>query len=183
MNKKQYRLMLQKSAKCDIILGTHNIAAEGLDIPDLNTLVFATPMVEIEQAVGRILRKFHKDINPMIIDMVDNFANFRKQGNSRDKYYESEDYTIDIQNFILGTPDYSKISKFLDNTEIKKPEKKMEQEQIDFKGKCMLDDDEPVKKTIKKSVKKSVKEPTEKCLIVKKTIKKSVKEPTGKCLL
>jgi len=68
MSRQTHRALLAESAKCDVVLGIDTIAKEGLDIPDLNTLIFATPAgIEVEQPVGRILRKFHKDLNPMII--------------------------------------------------------------------------------------------------------------------
>jgi superfamily II DNA or RNA helicase len=97
MNKKQYKKMLAESAKCDIVLGTHQMASEALDIPDLNTLLFATPANEVEQAVGRILRRYHKDINPLVIDIVDKFGNFVKHFSNREKLYKFEKYAVDTK--------------------------------------------------------------------------------------
>jgi len=92
-NKKDHKILLENSAKCDIILGTHQLASEGLDIPDLNTEIIATPRSDVEQAVGRILRKFHKVV-PLVIDLVDDCGNFKSQSTNRNKLYKSEDYTI-----------------------------------------------------------------------------------------
>jgi hypothetical protein len=50
--------------------------------------------VEIEQPAGRILRKYHKDINPMIIDIVDNTGNFPNHSRERNKWFAEEDYII-----------------------------------------------------------------------------------------
>ena len=95
-NKLKHKKMLEDSSKCDVVLGTVAIAAEALDIATLNTEIMATPFADIEQAVGRILRKFHT-INPMIIDFVDKCGNFQNQGRTRLKYYKSEGYiTSDI---------------------------------------------------------------------------------------
>jgi superfamily II DNA or RNA helicase len=95
MNKKAHRALLAESAKCDVVLGIDTIAKEGLDIPDLNTLIFATPSgMDVEQPVGRILRKFHKDINPMVIDLVDNTGNYIKHSKERDKWYKEENYVV-----------------------------------------------------------------------------------------
>jgi len=91
-NKKQHREMLEKSAKCDVILGTFHITSEGLDIPDLDTLFLATPANEMEQAVGRILRKYHETRNPWVIDLIDRTGNFPKQGKYRLGYYLDEGY-------------------------------------------------------------------------------------------
>jgi superfamily II DNA or RNA helicase len=93
-NKSKHKLMLAKSATCDVILGTYHIASEGLDIPDLNTLILATPSTDIEQSVGRILRKYH-EIHPVIIDLVDHFGNFKKHFAIRKKLYNAEEYVIE----------------------------------------------------------------------------------------
>ena len=39
-----------------VILATYAFASEGLDIPQLNTCVMASPRVDVKQSVGRILR-------------------------------------------------------------------------------------------------------------------------------
>ena len=91
-NKAVHKAMLEKTSKCDVILGTHNIASEGLDIPDLNTEIIASPMSDVEQAIGRILRKFHK-LNPIVVDIIDHCGNFVKQGKTRLKLYHSEGYS------------------------------------------------------------------------------------------
>jgi hypothetical protein len=77
------------------VLGIDVIAKEGLDIPDLNTLIFATPAgMEIEQPVGRILRKFHKTLSPLVFDLVDNTGNYVKHSSERDKWYTDEGYIL-----------------------------------------------------------------------------------------
>lgn len=101
MNKKAYKKMLEESAKCDIVLGTCQLAQEGLDIPTLNTLLFATPMTDVIQAVGRILRKYHKDINPMVVDIVDKCGNFPKHSGIRRKFYKDEGYVIEKEKILL----------------------------------------------------------------------------------
>src|SRR3990167_7967692 len=91
MTRQAHRALLAESAKCDVVLGIDAIAKEGLDIPDMNTLIFATPGgVDVEQPVGRILRKFHKTMNPMVIDLVDNTGNYVKHSRERDTWYHEE---------------------------------------------------------------------------------------------
>jgi superfamily II DNA or RNA helicase len=51
------------------------MAAEALDIPDLNTLFMVTSRREVEQAVGRILRKINPNIRPLIYDFTYSIAN------------------------------------------------------------------------------------------------------------
>jgi superfamily II DNA or RNA helicase len=124
-NKKEYKRLLEESAKCDVVLGTHHIAQEGLDIPAINTEIMATPSAEVEQAVGRILRRFHEKVNPMVIDLVDGFANFPNQARTRAKFYKSEDY--EIQNLPLpigddfkeAQPFLSEIAEYIADTEFK----------------------------------------------------------------
>ena len=88
--------MKQKDLKISetkqILIATYSMAAEGLDIKTLTTLVFATPKTDIEQAVGRILRV--KDNNPLVIDIVDKHDLFKKQWLKRRLYYHKNGYTI-----------------------------------------------------------------------------------------
>ena len=85
--------LLDESEKCDIILSTFNMASEALDIPDLNTLILSSPKSNIEQSVGRILRKKH-NIKPLVIDIKDCFIPFDKQYNKRKKFYNKNKYKI-----------------------------------------------------------------------------------------
>jgi len=54
-----------------VIIATYKIGEEGLDVPDLECLVFATPRANVEQAVGRLLREHPGKRSPAIIDFVD----------------------------------------------------------------------------------------------------------------
>jgi len=54
-----------------VILGTYQVAGLGLDVKDLDVLIFATPRTDIEQAVGRITRKENYEKPPVIVDIVD----------------------------------------------------------------------------------------------------------------
>ena len=76
-----------------IILGTFSMSSEALDIPELNTLFMTTPKSNIEQSVGRILRKTH-EIRPLIIDIKDNFRPFLNQSNKRKAFYKKCKYEV-----------------------------------------------------------------------------------------
>ena len=54
------------------------MAKEAMDIPILDTLVMATSKSNIEQSVGRIMRKteYPPERPPLIIDIVDDFSSF-----------------------------------------------------------------------------------------------------------
>jgi len=105
---------LDESEKAQVIFGTFSMASEALDIPDLNTLVMTTPRKEIEQTVGRILRKVH-EVQPIIVDIVDQLPSFSRQGMVRRKFYKNNNYVIKIyeveENKIINIIDESEISK------------------------------------------------------------------------
>ena len=77
-----------------IILGTFSMSSEALDIPELNTLFMTTPKSNIEQSVGRILRKKH-EIRPLIVDIKDNFKPFSNQYIKRKAFYKKCKYKVE----------------------------------------------------------------------------------------
>lgn len=83
---------LKKSSKKKVIIGTYDMAQEGLDIPKLDTLIFCTPKSSIKQAVGRILRR--QDNSPLIIDIIDDNLVFKKQYQTRKRYYNKRSFKI-----------------------------------------------------------------------------------------
>lgn len=54
-----------------IILATFAMASEGLDIPRLDTLILATPIGDVTQAMGRVLRPCATKKTPVIVDLCD----------------------------------------------------------------------------------------------------------------
>lgn len=80
----------------DILFATYELAQEGLDIDRLNTVILATPKRNVEQAIGRIMRKILKstDMKPMIIDIVDQLSVFYGQGKARWRLYKKNKYLI-----------------------------------------------------------------------------------------
>lgn len=72
-----------------ILLATYGSAGLGANIPRLDTLIFATPRVDIEQAVGRILRKQSYNKHPIVIDIVDNASSIMQGwSKARMKHYK-----------------------------------------------------------------------------------------------
>ena len=88
--------VLDASLQCRIIVGTYNMIEEGFDCKSLDTLIMATPKVDIEQSVGRILRKQKADrtIKPLVIDIYDQFANNINKGKRRITFYRKQKYDI-----------------------------------------------------------------------------------------
>jgi len=61
-----------KARNAHLILGIEAVCSTGMNITCLNTLIFGTPTrSKTEQIVGRILRKQHKQVVPLIIDIND----------------------------------------------------------------------------------------------------------------
>lgn len=88
--------LLDESLKCKIIVGTYSMIEEGFDCKALDTLIMATPKIDIEQTVGRILRKSPEEriIAPLVIDIWDMFGNFKNKGFTRIKFYKAHKYQI-----------------------------------------------------------------------------------------
>ena len=88
---------LKESEEKQVMLGTFSMASEGFDCKTLNTIILASPKSNIEQAVGRILRQKKEDrlLVPMVIDIIDNFSIFGRQGEKRLKFYKKNKYNIE----------------------------------------------------------------------------------------
>lgn len=96
---------LEETEVKNVILGTFAMASEGFDCREpLDTIILASPKSNIEQAVGRILRQEEKDRVrvPLVIDIIDCFSIFKKQGEKRVKFYKKNSYNIDLYNFNDG---------------------------------------------------------------------------------
>tara|TARA_Y100000992_G_C21131417_1_gene426771 strand:+ start:92 stop:616 length:525 start_codon:yes stop_codon:yes gene_type:complete len=100
---------LKESESKKVIIATYAMAAEGLDIKTLTTLIMATPKTDIEQSVGRILREKHS--SPIVVDIVDKHDIFQKQWYKRKRFYEKKEYNIIRISSDKYSPDISKWRK------------------------------------------------------------------------
>jgi superfamily II DNA or RNA helicase len=110
------RIKLEISSEKQIIIGTYEMAQEGLDIADLDTLILASPLKgNITQTCGRILRGCNV-YQPLIIDIVDQINPFINQSKSRFKYYLSNSYKCSFYDQSLNEirPYIQNIEKELD---------------------------------------------------------------------
>lgn len=110
------KLELENTKECNVILATFQSFSEGISVKNLDTLIMITPKkfighlktknknenFNIEQIVGRIFRKEHVDINPLIIDLQDNFSIYKSQSAGRKVFYK--------QHFINGIFEEEKIN-------------------------------------------------------------------------
>ena len=83
---------LKKSEKKKVIIATYAMAAEGLDIKTLTTLIMATPKIDVNQSVGRILRK--KNSQALVIDIVDQHGLFQRHYNKRKTFYRKQKFKL-----------------------------------------------------------------------------------------
>lgn len=71
-----------------VVLATYAYAAEGMDIPVLNTCILATPRLDVKQCVGRILRSTAKGHRPLVVDVCDDdMPLLRRQFQRRMAFY------------------------------------------------------------------------------------------------
>jgi superfamily II DNA or RNA helicase len=98
-----------ESAKCQIVLATFTLAAEGMNIRDLNTVALVTPKSRIEQAVGRIfrLKKEERTFEPIIYDVRDVHDVLQGQYRKRLQFYELCGYQLTQKG--LGDTEYKKM--------------------------------------------------------------------------
>ena len=83
---------LKASESKKIVIATYAMAAEGLDIKTLTTLVMVTPKTDVCQAIGRILRKQADE--HLIVDLVDVHDLFKRQWKKRLRYYKKQGFDI-----------------------------------------------------------------------------------------
>ena len=80
-----------ESGEIDCIFATYQLAKEGLDVPSLRYVVFATPEKDettVVQAVGRVGRKAEGKAYGTVIDFVDDFGMYQGWAKKRRGYYK-----------------------------------------------------------------------------------------------
>ena len=84
------------TAEKQIILATYQLASEGFNVPSLNTIIFASPISDIQQSIGRILREppEKRKYTPLCIDILDDFSIFKRKGAARLKFYNNNKYKV-----------------------------------------------------------------------------------------
>lgn len=85
---------LKESEAKRVLFATYSMVSEAFDLPSLNTLFMTTARSDIEQSVGRILRKDHIEVAPTIVDICDRFSIFIAQGRKRYTFYQSKGYKM-----------------------------------------------------------------------------------------
>jgi superfamily II DNA or RNA helicase len=81
----------------DAVFATYQLAKEGLDVPNLRYVVFATPEKDkttVIQAAGRVGRRAEGKEYGTVIDFEDNFGMYHGWAKTRRKYYRQLDYEV-----------------------------------------------------------------------------------------
>jgi len=94
----------------DIFFATNDLAREGLDIERLNTVILATSQKDVNQSVGRAMRKLleNGDHRPLIIDFSDMLSSFKNHSRIRKTFYKQCKYAIeeyDIDDEVIKSED------------------------------------------------------------------------------
>lgn len=80
---------------CQLIMATTSMLSLGTDIPTLRGLVFATPLADVEQAIGRICRLCADTQQPVVIDFVDtNYKEAFGWYQGRLKFYKKKEWEV-----------------------------------------------------------------------------------------
>jgi superfamily II DNA or RNA helicase len=86
----------ENAEKCQLLLATYQMVAEGFSVKKLNTIVLTTPRKKVEQASGRIFRERidERKVAPHIIDIIDSHDCHKRRWSVRQKFYKESEYTI-----------------------------------------------------------------------------------------
>jgi superfamily II DNA or RNA helicase len=79
------------SGELDAIFATYQLAKEGLDVPNLRYVIFATPEKDettVVQSAGRVGRKADGKECGEVIDFVDDFGIYKAWAKRREGYYK-----------------------------------------------------------------------------------------------
>lgn len=95
-NRKKVLQMLN-NGEIDVVFATYKLAKEGLDVPNLRYVIFATPQKDkttVIQSAGRVARKYAGKAHGTIIDYVDDFGMLKGYYRKRKGYYKKLGYEI-----------------------------------------------------------------------------------------
>lgn len=79
-----------------ILLCSYNMADEGLDKKELDTLIMATPKSKVEQCIGRILRQHDDKKFPLVVDIADEGVYYGRLREHRLNFYRRNKYDTQI---------------------------------------------------------------------------------------
>ena len=94
---RKHALEALNNGEIDCIFATYALAKEGLDVPNLRYIVFATPEKDettVIQSAGRVGRKAEGKEFGKVIDLVDDFGMYKGWAKKRARYYKKIDAEV-----------------------------------------------------------------------------------------
>ncbi len=84
------------AADKQVLLATYAMASDALNIKKLNCVILASPRKNVEQSTGRILRQRpeERQLDPLIVDIIDSHGIYQGQWRKRAAYYKKCKYTF-----------------------------------------------------------------------------------------
>ena len=104
----------ERNAKeAQVLLATYAMASDALNIKTLNAVILASPRKHVEQSTGRILRlrPDQRQVEPIIVDIIDSHAMYVRQWYKRKAYYKQCKYTISNEGVAAPTEKQKKETK------------------------------------------------------------------------
>lgn len=97
--KEERKVALKKlnDGELDCIFATYQLAKEGLDVPNLRYVVFATPEKDettVTQSAGRVGRKAEGKEYGTVVDFVDNFGMYKGWAKKRTNIYKKLNFIL-----------------------------------------------------------------------------------------
>jgi superfamily II DNA or RNA helicase len=85
------------AATARILLASYAMASEAMNIKTLNAVILASPRKNVEQSTGRILRirPDQRQVQPVIVDILDEHSMYQGQWRKRLTYYKKCHYKIE----------------------------------------------------------------------------------------
>ena len=101
------------AATSRVLLASYAMASEAMNIKTLNTVIMASPRKKVEQSTGRILRvqKDQREVNPVIVDIVDSHGMYQGQWRKRAAYYKKCAYRIQYENQTQSETEDEKVNE------------------------------------------------------------------------
>jgi hypothetical protein len=87
--------------EAQLLLASYAMASEAMNIKSLNTVLLASPRKKVEQSVGRILRQRpgERQVDPLIVDVVDSHGVYQGQWRKRRTFYKACGYKFLFTNY------------------------------------------------------------------------------------
>ena len=106
------------AATARILLASYAMASEAMNIKTLNSVILASPRKHVEQSTGRILRiqPAQRQVEPVIVDIVDDHSMYLSQWRKRLTYYKKCAYKVERWKMGAETGELLRSTKKVEST-------------------------------------------------------------------